>query len=96
MLILLAFVRRFWRRTLVVRTICRLPFVTLRGRRRGHFLLQISPPLEAFGDFLLESEGSRLVEDAATQLLRQVLLRDVCLWHRVGVLVAFVVPQILH
>src|ERR1700716_588292 len=62
--------------SIVVWTICRRPFVTLRGRRRGHFLLQISPPLEAFGDFLLESEGSRLVEDAAAQLLGQVLLRD--------------------
>src|ERR1700681_3405384 len=54
MLVLLAFVRRFRRRTRVVRSICGRPLVTLRGRRRGHFRLQISPPLEAFRDLLLE------------------------------------------
>src|SRR3954467_12648385 len=95
-LFLLAVVRRIGRRTVVVSPVVGRPFVTWCGRRRGHFCLQVCPPLEAFRDFLLESEGSRLVEDAAAQLLRQVLLRDVCLWNRMGILVPFVVPQVLH
>src|SRR5436305_12188008 len=95
-LFLLAVVRRVCRRTVVVSAIVVGPFVILGGRLSGHFCLQIGPPLEALCDFLLESEGSRLVEDAATQLLRKVLLRDVCLWDRMGILISSVVAEVLH
>src|SRR4051812_27239934 len=95
-LFLLAVVRRIGRRTVVVSPVVGRPFVTWCGRRRGHFCLQVCPPLEAFRDFLLESEGSRLVEDAAAQLLRQVLLRDVCLWNRMRILIPRVVAEVLH
>src|SRR5205814_8220362 len=90
--------RRIFRRAFFTagKALSAMRSVPLRGRGAGHFCLQVSPPLEAFRDFLLESEGSRLVEDAPAQLLRQILLRDVCLWHRVGILVALVVPQLLH
>src|SRR3954468_15394010 len=96
--VLLVLVRRILRRGLftVGKALSAARSVPFRGRGAGHFCLQICPPLEAFGDFLLESEGSRLIEDAAAQLLRQVLLRDVCLRDRMGILIALVVAEVLH
>src|SRR5882762_937353 len=84
------------RRGRAANLVLRFGTITLLRRLTRRFRLQVSPPGEAFRDFLLESEGSRLVEDAAAQLLGQELLRDVCLWHRMGVLVPLVVPQIFH
>src|SRR5437762_1848725 len=47
---------------------------------------EVLPPCQSFGNFLLESEWTRLVKPRAAQTLRKILLRDICLRRIVRVL----------
>src|SRR2546423_13239877 len=58
--------------------------------------LQLLPPREPLRDFLFEPERAGLIEHAPPEAFGQVLLRDVCLWGVMCVLIPRVISQFLH